>query len=201
MTPEAEQRQKANKRYVLVVVASLIVVLGLFIGAGLWLIQWLGHSALVGSVPRARVAFETWRDDNRDGVWDASEPSVAYVMIDATDITDGLPRFRAVTGLDGRTAVQANLAGDDHVYEFTPILPSGYELTTPEFVRLDGAEIDGVIVGFGLALLPGQPTPTPRPMAPLPELVEGTVVRMEATADDSLWLETEEPKLVYRCTP
>ena len=158
MTPEAEQRQKANKRYVLVVVALFVVVLALFIGAGLWLV----HSVLVGgSIPQTSVAFETWRDDNRDGAWDASEPSVAYVMIDATDITDGVASFRAVTGLDGRTAVQANPASDDHVYEFTPILPSGYELTTPEFVRLGGAEIEGQIIGFGLALLPGQPTPTP----------------------------------------
>lgn len=164
MTPEAEQRQKANKRYVLVVVALFVVVLALFIGAGLWLV----HSVLVGgSIPQTSVAFETWRDDNRDGAWDASEPSVAYVMIDATDITDGVASFRAVTGLDGRTAVQANPASDDHVYEFTPILPSGYELTTPEFVRLGGAEIEGQIIGFGLALLPGQPTPTPRPMASL----------------------------------
>lgn len=53
MTPEAEQRRKANKRYVLVVVALLIV--GPSIGAGLWLV----HSVLVdGSVPQARVAFE-----------------------------------------------------------------------------------------------------------------------------------------------
>lgn len=36
-------------------------------------------------------------------------------------------------------------------------------------------------------------------LAPLPELVKGTVVRMEAAADDSLWLGTQEPNSIAAC--
>lgn len=163
MTREDEEQRKPNRRFALAVVLFIVILFGLFVGS----IGWLVYSLSGGGVPRKSAAFETWRDDNRDGIWDAGEAGVAYVYIDVTDETEGLHRFRVVTGLDGLTSVMLDNLNDGHVYEITPIVPPEYELTTAEHVRLGTAELDAAPIRFGFALLPGQPTPTPRPMADL----------------------------------
>jgi ligand-binding sensor domain-containing protein len=50
-------------------------------------------------------------------------------------------------------------------------------------------------------LLHARPEENQWVLASLPESVVGMVEYIEAAADDSLWLQTQNPSAVYRCTP
>lgn len=161
--PEVEAQTKAKRRFVLTPVLLFILLFGLLAGAMCWLLY-----SLVGrGFDMAHIVFETWRDDDRDGVWDAGEIGVAYVPISVSDLTDGYTDLSVATDLEGRTSIVFEPLGADHTYEIIPVVPPGYELTTPERLERTTSELSDARIGFGLALLPGQPTPTPRPVITL----------------------------------
>lgn len=114
---------------------------------------------------QTNVYVETWRDDDANGIWEATEPALPFTQVFADDLTGNNDPFVITTNADGRGLFELWLV--DRTHTFFADTPSGYQLTTPEQVHLDITELDDVVVRFGFALLPGQPTPTPIPRAEL----------------------------------
>ena len=148
-------------RFFLVVVLILLGIIGLYM---------LAYSAISAALSRGpfEVGVRTWRDDNRDGIWDKGEPPLAYVNVHLEDVADGEPNIQWVTDESGDVVFGGLLWPErSDVYQVYAEAPPGYEVIGPERVRVDFDEIEQAPVALGLALLPGQPTPTPRPAVAL----------------------------------
>lgn len=162
MTPLDERAVRRERLRDLAFALIIMGVVGLC-----WYILWAMENAL-GSLGPFEVGVRTWRDDNRDGVWDESEPPLAYVTVHLEDVADGEPKLQWVTDESGDVLFGGMLwPKRADIYEVYAEAPPGYEIIGPERVRVDFDEIDQAPVALGLALLPGQPTPTPRPSVAL----------------------------------
>ncbi len=80
------------------------------------------------------------------------------------DVADGEPQVQWVTDESGDVLFGGMLwPKRADIYEVYAEAPPGYEVIGPGRVRVDFDEIERTPVVIGLTLLPGQPTPTPRP--------------------------------------
>ena len=143
---------------------AFVLIIAVALCGYLLFLNWLGNLVLGRETD---VAIRTWRDDDRNGVWDEDEPGLAYTAVQADNVTDGLSAFSITVGRDGLGRAELISRNDATIFEIYSTVPAGYERTTPERLRLNPDEIAANGVEFGFALLPGQPTPTPRPTAEL----------------------------------
>lgn len=154
MTPKSNKRVG---RYALLALAIVLFAAVVLCGS-LLILNWLGNLVLGKETD---VAIRTWRDDDRNGVWDESESGLAYTAVHADYVTEGFSAFSTTVGRDGLGRAELISRSDDTIFEIYATVPAGYELTTPERLRLTPDEIAANGVEFGFALLPGQPTPRP----------------------------------------
>ena len=135
-------------RFFLIAVLILLGVVGLY----MWFYN--GMIAVLSTGP-FEVGVRTWRDDNRDGIWNEGEPPLAYVTVHLEDVADGEPNVQWVTDESGDVVFGGLLWPERaDVYEVYAEAPPGYEVIGPERVRVDFDEIEQAPVALGLALLP-----------------------------------------------
>ena len=157
MDQPAKDPDRFTTRFFLVYVLILLGVIGLC----MWFYNGMSEALSRGPF---EVPVRTWRDDNRNGVWDEGEPPLAYVTVHLEDVVDGEPNSQWVTDESGGVLFGGLLWPErSDIYKVYAEAPPGYEVIGPERIRVDFDEIEQTPVALGLALLPGQPTPTPRP--------------------------------------
>lgn len=147
-----------------VVLAISLIVVGVVV---VYIVgSWLIIDAL--SEGPFEVGVRTWHDDNRNGVWDESEPAIAFVNVTLDDVTNGESLARGVTDENGVLVFGGLLQPKrSDVYEAYAEAPPGYAVVGPERVRVNFGTAEKTPIDLGLSLLPGQPTPTPRPAVAL----------------------------------
>jgi len=151
-------------------IAAWVILASGLISVGVLVVYGLGSWLIIDSLSEGpfEVGVRTWRDDNRDGVWNEGEPAVAYVNVHLEDVTHDKPLARSTTDENGVLVFGGLLRpqGRD-IYEVYAEAPPGYEVVGPKRVRVDFDEAEQTPVDLGLALLPGWPIPTPRPSVAL----------------------------------
>lgn len=139
-----------------------------------------------------------WVDENGDGVRDPDEPPLSGVILHLSDTLNGVHDVAgpSVTNWKGEATLSVFLPGCPRVHlELRLDIPDGYRLTTPAQVAVKQREGEQVY-GFGLAYLPGIPTVTPLPPAPvctthrLGEASEMHVTGLAVDHDGTLWIST-----------
>ncbi|MEJ2209702.1 MAG: hypothetical protein P8129_11775 [Anaerolineae bacterium] len=143
---------------------------------------------------------QAWVDENADGMHDPGEPPLAGVTLHASDVRNGVWNSGgpSVTNWKGEATLWTFLPGCPRVkMEVRADVPEGYRLTTPARLADQGGREEQVYE-FGFAYLPGVPTVTPLPPAPvcttqsLGDAEEMHVTGLATAGDGTLWVSTSD---------
>jgi len=146
-----------------IIIGTLLVV-----GAcGIWLLLKVVFGSFVMADCTWTGNATAWIDENRNGIKDDGEPPLSDVQffVDDTDNKYTDVGGDSITNWKGESRLSVWLPGCPKTkMEVYPQIPLGYELTTSP--RLKGGKSDETYE-FGFAYLPGVPTATPLPPAPV----------------------------------
>lgn len=143
-----------------------------------------------------------WLDENEDGVWDSNEGPLQGVKFSIVVLT----RYDVRKSSDVESNWRGNARYRSDVYQFPPVdveisaeAPPGYRFTTPNHInvssRISSRGCVGCVFYFGLIYLPGMPTVTPFPPAPIctlfaPALRVKAVHDIAVAPDGTFWFLT-----------
>jgi len=187
----------------------VVLAIGL-IAVGVVVVYMVGSWLIIDALSEGpfEVGVRTWRDDNRNGIRDDSEPAIAFVNVTLDDVTNSDPLARGVTDENGVLVFGGLLQPKrSDVYEVYAEAPPGYAVAGPERVRVNFGTAEKTPIDLGLSLLPGQPTPTPRPAVALDcqviyeassENDYASVVAIQTEPEGSVFLSLSNPSGLRR---